>query len=264
MVKKVASNNHHPKILIQYLVAAASLTDISQRFVCQECKAVFSSSGHLRAHIENKHHSDFSDFLTHASDDPLRKNSSQSLPYVMVDGKKRPVCQLCNKSFAKKDHLTRHINSLHNNSSSSSAFESFAPEQSFTCQMCAKRFSRPEFLRRHIEDVHSHSGQMDLLNQLNPNHPYIQGNSSHHENGAHSAMFVPPPPHLTGGFFGFENTQMTSSSSAAAKVSQQKSASGAPLKEHKCSICNKNFSRKYHLTRHQKSLHSGHAFNENN
>jgi uncharacterized Zn-finger protein len=76
-------------------------------------------------------------------------------------------------------------------------------------------------------------------------------------------MFVPPPPHLTGGFFGqFENTQMSSSSSAS-KVSPQKSPS-APLKEHKCSICNKNFSRKYHLTRHQKSLHSGHAFNENN
>lgn len=178
-----------------------------------------------------------------------------------MDGKKRPVCQLCNKSFAKKDHLTRHINSLHNNSSSS-AFESFTPEQSFNCQMCGKRFSRPEFLRRHIEDVHSHSSQMDLLSQLNPTNPYNlhQGNS-HHENGSHSAMFVPPPPHLSGGFFAFENTPMSSSTT---KVSQQQKNTSAPLKEHKCSICNKNFSRKYHLTRHQKSLHGGHAFNENN
>lgn len=221
----------------------------------------------MRAHIENKHHSDFSDFLTHTSDDPLRKNASQSLPYVIVDGKKRPVCQLCNKSFAKKDHLTRHINSLHS-TSSSSAFESFTPEQSFNCQTCGKRFSRSEFLRRHIEDVHSHSSQMDLLSQLNnPNNPY-NIHQANHENGSHSSMFVPPPPHLTSGFFGFENTPMTSSSltasisnAAGSKVSQK--STSVPLKEHKCSICNKNFSRKYHLTRHQKSLHSG-AFIENN
>lgn len=262
--------------MIFILVAAASLTDISQRFVCQECKSIFSSSGHLRAHIENKHHSDFSDFLTQSSDDPLRKNASQNLSYVIVDGKKRPVCHLCNKSFAKKDHLTRHINSLHNNStaSSTSAFESFTPEQSFNCQMCGKRFSRPEFLRRHIDDVHSHASQMDILNQLNPNNSYNihqgggggggQGNSSHHhENGPHGGMFVPPPPHLTGGFFGFENNPMSAAGASSAgaaghgggsKVSNNKSS---PLKEHKCSICNKNFSRKYHLTRHQKSLHGG-------
>lgn len=246
------------------LVAAASLTDISQRFVCQECKSIFSSSGHLRAHIENKHHSDFSDFLT-TSDDPLRRNSSQNLSYVIVDGKRRPVCQLCNKSFAKKDHLTRHINSLH--SSASSAFESFTPEQSFNCQMCGKRFSRPEFLRRHIDDVHSHSNQLDILNQLNPNNSTYNsihhGNSSHHES---HGMFVPPPPHLTGGFFGFENAPMSSSASTgggSSSLSKVSKAATVPLKEHKCLLCNKNFSRKYHLTRHQKSLH-GTAFMENN
>lgn len=242
------------------LVAAASLTDISQRFVCQECKSIFSSSGHLRAHIENKHHSDFSDFLT-TSDDPLRKNSTQNLSYVIVDGKKRPVCQMCNKSFAKKDHLTRHINSLH---SSTSAFESFTPEQSFNCQMCGKRFSRSEFLRRHIDDVHSHANQMEILNQLNPNNTYNihQGNSSHHVN--ENGMFIPPPPHLTGGFFGFENSPMSSASttSLGTKVTKNTNTT-VPLKEHKCLVCNKNFSRKYHLTRHQKSLH-GTAFTENN
>lgn len=251
-------------------MAAASLTDISQRFVCQECKAIFTSSGHLRAHIENKHHSDFSEYITH-TDDPLRKNSSQGTTYVIVDGKKRPVCQLCNKSFSKKDHLTRHMNSLHN---SASAFESFTPEESFNCQICGKRFSRPEFLRRHLDDAHSHApNQMDILNHLNPNNSYnIQGNSTVHENGPHnhsSGMFVPPPPHMIqSSFFGFENNPMTSptSSSASSAPSPAKSLNNknTALKEHKCSICNKNFSRKYHLTRHQKSLHGTIAFNDNN
>lgn len=131
--------------------------------------------------------------------------------------------------------------------------------------MCGKRFSRPEFLRRHIDDVHSHSSQMDILNQLNPNNTYNihQGNSSHHEN--HGMFSVPPPPHLTSGFFGFENTPMSStaassSTSHATKVSK----STVPLKEHKCFVCNKNFSRKYHLTRHQKSLHGTTSSIENN
>jgi uncharacterized Zn-finger protein len=225
---------------------------------------VFTSSGHLRAHIENKHHSDFSDYITH-SEDPLRKSAAQGTTYVIVDGKKRPVCHLCNKSFSKKDHLTRHMTSLH---STTSAFESFTPEQSYNCQICGKRFSRPEFLRRHLDDVHSHVGQMEILNHLNPNNSYnIQGNAALHENGPHNhSMFVPPPPHMiqSTSFFGFDqNNPMASSVTPTAKMNKSPVAAMASLKEHKCSICNKNFSRKYHLTRHQKSLH-GQAFIENN
>ena len=150
------------------------------------------------------------------------------------------------------------MNSLHNSPTSpTSAFESYSPDmQSYNCQICSKRFSRPEFLRRHVEDVHNIAGQMEIINHLNPNNSYNIQNSSLHENGQ---MFVPPPPHMlqnSSGFFGFENNPMTSSS-LGPKITKCIS-----LKEHKCTICNKNFSRKYHLTRHQKSLHSG-AFNEN-
>lgn len=132
--------------------------------------------------------------------------------------------------------------------------------------MCGKRFSRPEFLRRHIDDVHSHSSQMDILNQLNPNNTYNihQGNSSHHEN--HGMFSVPPPPHLTSGFFGFENTPMSSTAASSSSTSHatKVSKSTVPLKEHKCFVCNKNFSRKYHLTRHQKSLHGTASIENNN
>jgi uncharacterized Zn-finger protein len=237
-------------------VAAASLNDMTQKFMCRECKAIFTSSGHLRAHIENKHHSDFTDFITHHSDDPLRKNSSQGTTYVIIDGKKRPVCLLCNKSFSKKDHLTRHMNSLHN---SSSAFNSFIPEQSYNCNICQKRFSRPEFLRRHLDDAHNHShaSQMEILSHINPNNSYnIQGNSTVHDS---TGLFsVPPPPHMlthNSSFFGFENAPLSSSSSTSSTAGQKTLKNTVALKEHRCNVCNKNFSRKYHLTRHQKSLH---------
>ncbi|CRK98933.1 CLUMA_CG012192, isoform A [Clunio marinus] len=229
--------------------AAASMPDITQRFVCQECKAIFTSSGHLRVHMENKHHSDFTDFINQHHDQTQLKLHSQDGSYVIVDGKKRPVCQLCSKSFAKKDHLRRHINNIHAGITTSS-FDQFTPEQSFNCTLCGKRFSRPEFLRRHLDDVHNHSGHMEIINHLSSNNPYNgQGNSS----TTIDPMFPVPPPHLNSmfGLTSFENTSTPIATSTPIKVKN------TTLKTHSCNICSKNFTRRYHLTRHQKTLHGG-------
>lgn len=240
---------HQQRVHGEETAAAASMTDVTQRFICQECKAIFTSSGHLRVHMENKHHNDFSDFINHQQEQqpqPQRKIISHDTSYVIVDGKKRPVCQLCNKSFSKKDHLTRHMNNLHAGINNTT-FEHFAPEQSYNCNLCGKRFSRPEFLRRHLDDAHNHASQMEILNQLNPNNPYNgQGNSS-----GIDPMFPVPPPHMTSmfGVASFEN--------APAPPSAPKPVKATALKQHNCGICSKNFTRRYHLTRHQKSLHGG-------
>lgn len=237
---------HQQRVHGEETAAAAVMTDITQRFICQECKAIFTSSGHLRVHMENKHHHDFSDFMNHQQDHTPRKLQSNDTSYVIVDGKKRPVCQLCNKSFSKKDHLSRHINNLHSGINNTT-FEHFTPEQSFNCNICGKRFSRPEFLRRHLDDAHN-SGQMDILNQLNQNNPYsvVQGNPPGLE-----PLFPVPPSHMSSmfGVPNFENIPVP----PAPKPAKAPTA----LKTHNCGICSKNFTRRYHLTRHQKSLHGG-------
>lgn len=234
------------------------MASVDQRFICQECKAIFTSSGHLRVHMENKHHNDFTDFINHQGQQhdqqlPQRKLQPQDTSYVIVDGKKRPVCQLCNKSFSKKDHLTRHMNNLHAGINHTT-FEHFAPEQSFNCNLCGKRFSRPEFLRRHLDDAHNHASQMELLNQLNPNNPYTnngQGNSS----GSLDPFLPVPPPHMSS-MFGVANFENAPSQQQQAPA-VPKPVKAVALKTHNCSICSKNFTRRYHLTRHQKSLHGG-------
>lgn len=239
---------HQQRVHGEETAAAASMNEITQRFICQECKAIFTSSGHLRVHMENKHHNDFTDFMNHQQEQPpSRKLQSQDTSYVIVDGKKRPVCQLCNKSFSKKDHLTRHMNNLHAGLNNTT-FEHFTPEQSYNCNLCGKRFSRPEFLRRHLDDAHNHANQMDILNQLNPNNPYSngQGNSS-----GIDPMFPVPPPHMTS-MFGVANFE-----NAPIPPSVPKPVKATALKTHNCGICSKNFTRRYHLTRHQKSLHGG-------
>lgn len=237
---------HQQRVHSEETAASASMIDVTQRFICQECKAIFTSSGHLRVHMENKHHNDFSDFMNHQQEQqPPRKFQSQDTSYVIVDGKKRPVCMLCNKSFSKKDHLTRHMNNLHAGINNTT-FEHFAPEQSYNCSLCGKRFSRPEFLRRHLDDAHNHASQMEILNHLNPNNPYNgQGNSS-----GIDPMFPVPPPHMTSmfGVANFEN---------APAPPPPKPVKATALKTHNCGICSKNFTRRYHLTRHQKTLHGG-------
>jgi uncharacterized Zn-finger protein len=238
---------HQQRVHGEETAAAASMADVHQRFICQECKAIFTSSGHLRVHMENKHHNDFTDFMNHQQEQqPPRKIQTQDTSYVIVDGKKRPVCQLCNKSFSKKDHLTRHMNNLHAGINSTT-FEHFAPEQSYNCNLCGKRFSRPEFLRRHLDDAHNHANQMEILNQLNPNNPYSNGPGN-----SIDPMFPVPPPHMSS-MFGVANFENTPAPPSAPKPVKAPTA----LKTHNCGICSKNFTRRYHLTRHQKSLHGG-------
>lgn len=243
---------HQQRVHGEETAAAASMIDITQRFICQDCKAIFTSSGHLRVHMENKHHNDFSDFINHHPQDQQSPRKIQSLDtsFVIVDGKKRPVCQLCNKSFSKKDHLTRHINNLHAGMTPAT-FENFTPEQSFNCNICGKRFSRPEFLRRHLDDAHNHVNQMEILNQLNPNNPYSngQGNASI----GMDPLFPVPPPHMSS-MFGLPSFENVPPPLAPKPIKTERSPA---LKSHSCGICSKNFTRRYHLTRHQKSLHGG-------
>lgn len=66
-------------------------SDLSERFVCQECKAIFSSNGHLSRHMESQHYEEFANI----SSQNISHNASST--YVMVNGKRRPLCDLCNK-----------------------------------------------------------------------------------------------------------------------------------------------------------------------
>lgn len=228
----------------------AAATNFEQRFICQECKAIFTSSGHLRVHMENKHHHDYTDFIAR---DPNKTVVQHDTTYVIVDGKKRPVCQLCNKSFSKKDHLTRHINNIHTGHkhapvTTAAAFTAAATESSFNCHLCGKRFSRSEFLRRHLEDAHNSSAQMDIINQLNPNNPYNNNSSSQVSGnpmgggGADPLFALQPPHHMM-----YDSYDLKPVVPKPVKPQSQKT--------HNCNICSKNFSRRYHLTRHQKNLH---------
>lgn len=66
-------------------------SDLAERFICPECKAIFSSNGHLSRHMESQHYEEFANI----SSQNISQNASST--YVMVNGKRRPLCDLCNK-----------------------------------------------------------------------------------------------------------------------------------------------------------------------
>lgn len=229
---------HQQRVHGEETQAAASMNSFEQRFICQECKAIFTSSGHLRVHMENKHQHDYADFITR---DPSKTIVHQDTTYVIVDGKKRPVCQLCNKSFSKKDHLTRHINNIHTGQKPE-PLTNFSIDSSYNCHLCGKRFSRSEFLRRHLEDAHNSSAQMDIINQLNPNNPYNNNSQVNNSMSTDPLFALQPPHHMM-----YDSYDIKPIVPKPVKPQSQKT--------HNCNICSKNFSRRYHLTRHQKNLH---------
>jgi len=61
-----------------------------------------------------------------------------------TDGKKHD-CLICNKTFARQDGLKRHIKEIHNKDESTV----------FNCDLCSKTFPRKNALIRHIKEIHN-------------------------------------------------------------------------------------------------------------
>lgn len=161
---------------------------------------------------------------------------------------KRPECQLCNKTFSKSVHLTRHINNIHAGIDNTS-FD-FDPEKSpekppieppmprsFDCNMCGKRFSFPAFLKRHHDDVHSIDGHIEILNKLNPNNSIVT------ELEKTPSGFVDP-------LFSVPDFEFIKAQPIPEPVNIHK-----PTQSYDCSICPSKFKRSYHLTRHLNNVH---------
>ena len=58
-------------------------------------------------------------------------------------GFKEFLCHLCNNRFTRKDHLNRHIESVH------------VKYVKHECSACNQEFSRKDSLTRHVNEIHA-------------------------------------------------------------------------------------------------------------
>ncbi|XP_063834833.1 zinc finger protein 311-like isoform X1 [Ostrinia nubilalis] len=156
-----------------------SAVEASKRCVCRECGKGFHSPSHLKKHSLT--HSIRKDFYcvecdkSFKSDETLKHHLKTALPHVNYSELPLP-CQHCDKRFAIRRDLDRHVNRVHLNikpfqcDSCDKAYvngwsltehkrlihEGYKRPLKYPCKLCDKIFDRNSILKSHIR---THTGE---------------------------------------------------------------------------------------------------------
>ena len=62
--------------------------------------------------------------------------------HLFIEEKKPLKCDICDYSFSRKDHMKKHVASVHEGN------------KPFKCDICDYSFSRKDHMKKHITSVH--------------------------------------------------------------------------------------------------------------
>nr|XP_042899200.1 oocyte zinc finger protein XlCOF15-like [Parasteatoda tepidariorum] len=134
-------------------------------FVCDVCQKTFSRDDKLKSHYMSMHSESLSLRLPLKDKQPF---ACLMCPYVSQykstfmrhllkhTGEKPFVCDVCQKTFSRRDKLTSHYMSKH------------SENNPFVCSICQKTFSRNDKLKDHEK-----LGRCHHVNGLSPNAAYL-------------------------------------------------------------------------------------------
>ena len=108
-------------------------------FYCDLCNISLSRRDHLIRHI-NTVHEGIKRFSTAKSFSRKRKAEKKNIRQIKIPGEF--FCDLCNLSLSRRDHLKRHIKSVHERT------------KPFSCDVCNATFSRKDRYNAHIQSSH--------------------------------------------------------------------------------------------------------------
>ncbi|KAI9374909.1 hypothetical protein BJX61DRAFT_495952 [Aspergillus egyptiacus] len=104
--------------------------------------------------------------------DDERSNSGKVRKKSTTAHRKSLSCEYCNRSFARLEHLQRHL-------------RTHTKEKPFSCEICSKSFARSDLLVRHERLVHPAEAAANREHRNHSNHDVSQTSSS----------IIPPPHH---------------------------------------------------------------------
>ena len=201
-------------------------------FQCSICKKVFGAKQTLERHLSNFHKLDLGKSVKNQAflQEPTSNQGEE------FDEIKRPFyCSICDKAFATKQTLERHLVNFHNLSESKKLAFLQEPTNNdaneFCCSICDKAFALKHTLERHIAKVHKIQDSSDLIHWTEDSFNSDGNNSD--EELLHQKKKIKLEPKWPKG--------------TRCEI----------IRENHCSICKKQFCTSTSLKNHMEKVHEG-------
>ena len=189
---------------------------------------------------------------------------------IVKEGNK---CDSCGKIFSRKEHLKRHVKTVHEGIKIRASPGVKKEQQDHICHHCGKNFARPESLKTHIYTIHE--GHRDfkcekcfktftqapaLKKHIQVVHEGIK-NHTCEACGTSFAQRGDLKKHIHTvheGHKDYKCDMCVKAFSDGSSLKRHISSVHEGLKDYNCHSCGKNFSRSHHLKRHIETVHEGH------
>lgn len=83
---------------------------------------------------------------------PYQRGGTRHIIHVGANVNKKPyACSNCGRAFARREHLMRHIETMHHG------------QKDFKCQVCSRVFSRKDNMMQHVRNKHGKKGSPQAM-----------------------------------------------------------------------------------------------------
>ena len=224
-------------------------------FQCSICKKVFGAKQTLERHLFNFHKLDLGKSVKNQAflQEPTSNQGEE------FDENIRPFCcSICDKAFATKQTLERHLVNFHNLSESKKLAFLQEPANNdaneFCCSICDKAYALKHTLERHIAKVHNIQDSSDLIHWTDPKVKKLKE--------LNEDSFIPDGNNLDEDSFDSDGNNsdeelLQQKHKIKLEPKWPKGTKCEIIRENHCSICKKHLRTSTSLKNHMKKVHEG-------